>query len=78
MSFSVKWTVGSNAMAGMRKVGGRGNQAALVLTLDPGSVVMSAPSGPTAWPGFVRFLRQLRDGVDEMIKEYDVQDKNEG
>ncbi|WP_370948172.1 hypothetical protein AB5J62_14100 [Amycolatopsis sp. cg5] len=71
---SIRVTPGLNAMAGMRNVGR--DPAVLVLTLDPGSLVIAAPGGPVMWPEFVRFLHQLRDGVDEMIETFDLETEN--
>jgi hypothetical protein len=34
-----------------------------------------APGGPATWPEFVRFLRQLRDGADELAEYFDLRAK---
>jgi hypothetical protein len=39
-----------------------------VTYLDKDSIAITTPGGPATWPEFVRFLRELRDAADEMVK----------
>jgi hypothetical protein len=68
MAFNATWSPGSEAVAGMQVIGMHANQPALVMYLDPESLAIMAPGGPATWPEFVRFLRELRDGADEMAE----------
>jgi hypothetical protein len=40
--------------------------------LDQESLAIMAPRGRATWPEFVRFLRQLRDGAEEMAEFFDL------
>jgi hypothetical protein len=64
-------TPGPGAVAGMRILGRHTDQPALVIFFDPGCLAITVPGGPTTWPEFVRFLRQPRDGADEMASFLD-------
>jgi hypothetical protein len=75
MAFNATWSPGTDAVAGMRVKGMHTDQAALVMFLDPESLAIMAPGGPATWPEFVRFLRQLRDGADELAKYFDLRAK---
>jgi hypothetical protein len=57
----------------MQVVGVHHDQPALVMYLDRESLVITAPGDPVTWPDFVRFLRQLRDGAEEMAAFFDTQ-----
>ncbi|GAA1963442.1 hypothetical protein [Amycolatopsis minnesotensis] len=72
MAFEGTWIPGPGAVAGVRNLGRHVNQAALVMTLGSESLVIVAPRGSAEWPEFVRFLRQLRDGAEEMIDFFDT------
>ncbi|ASR34375.1 hypothetical protein BAY61_04490 [Prauserella marina] len=66
MTFNATWSPGPEAVAGMQMVSGAHDQVALVIYLDPDSLAILAPRDPVRWTGFVRMLRELRDGADEM------------
>lgn len=59
-------TPGPGAVAGMRVLGRYTDQPALVIFFDPECLAIGVPGGPGTWPEFVRFLRQLRDGAEEL------------
>jgi hypothetical protein len=66
MMFDTALTPGPGAVEGMRVLGMHTDQPALVIFFDPESLAITVPGGPATWPEFVRFLRQLRDGAEEM------------
>ncbi|MEU3273338.1 hypothetical protein ABZ639_21080 [Saccharomonospora sp. NPDC006951] len=55
----------------MQVVSGHHDQAALVIYLDPDSFAILPPRDPAQWPKFVRMLRELRDGADELARFLD-------
>ena len=72
MAFNATWSPGPDAVAGMQNVGLHTDQPVLVMYLDQESLAIMAPRGRAAWPEFVRFLRQLRDGAEEMAEFFDL------
>ncbi len=64
MAFNAMWKPGSQAVAGMQGFGSA--NPALVIYLDPDSLAIMPPSDPAEWPEFIRLLRQIRDGSDEL------------
>jgi hypothetical protein len=72
MPFNATWMPGPEAVAGMHTTGMHTDQTALVMYLDKDSLAIMAPGGPATWPEFVRFLRELRDGAEEMAAFFDV------
>lgn len=64
MAFNMMWKPGSRAVAGMQGFGSA--NPALVIYLDPDSLAIIPPSDPAEWPEFIRLLRQIRDGSDEL------------
>ncbi len=73
MTFNATLAPGPEAVAGMQLVGIHHNQPALVMFLDKDSLSITAPGGPATWPEFVRFLRELRDAADEMVKVLQIE-----
>ena len=73
MAFNATWAPGPEAVAGMQVVGIHHNQPALVMYLDQDSIAITTPGGPATWPEFVRFLRELRDAADEMVKVLQIE-----
>jgi hypothetical protein len=59
----------------MQVMGMHTDQTALVMYLDKDSLAIMAPGGPATWPEFVRFLRELRDGAEEMAEFFDLRAK---
>jgi hypothetical protein len=76
MAFNATWAPGPDAVAGMQNRGMHFDQPALVIYLDQECLAIMAPGGPATWPEFVRFLRQLRDGAEELAEFFDVQAKS--
>lgn len=68
MTFNATWSPGPDAAAGMQVISGIHDQAALVIYLDPDSLAIVPPRDPVEWPGFVRMLRELRDGADQLVR----------
>lgn len=66
LTFNATWSPGPDAVAGMHMVSGANDQVALLIYLDPDSLAIMPPRDPAQWAGFVRMLRELRDGADEM------------
>jgi hypothetical protein len=72
MAFNATWSPGPQAVAGMQNVGLHTDQPVLVMYLDQESLAIMALRGRAMWPEFVRFLRQLRDGAEEMAEFFDL------
>jgi hypothetical protein len=71
MLFNATWSPGPDAVAGMQ-IGWTGShRAALVMYLDRDSLASAGPASRAELPGFVRFLRQLRDGAEELVTYFD-------
>ena len=73
MAFNATWSPGPDAVAGMQNVGLHTDQPVLVMYLDQESLAIMAPRGRATWPEFVRFLRQLRDGAEEMADFFETE-----
>lgn len=68
MTFNATWSPGPEAVAGMQVISGARDQAGLVIYLDPDSLALLPPRDPAQWPEFVRLLREMRDGADELAR----------
>ncbi|UMP04137.1 hypothetical protein [Amycolatopsis sp. EV170708-02-1] len=64
MAFNALWKPGPKAVAGMQ--GNGSANPALVIYLDPDSLAILPPADPAMWPEFIRLLREVRDGADEL------------
>ncbi|QFU94277.1 hypothetical protein [Amycolatopsis sp. YIM 10] len=71
MAFNVTWHPGPKAVAGMHQLGSARELAALVIYLDPDSLVIMPPADPAEWPRFISLLHQIRDGVAELADHLD-------
>jgi hypothetical protein len=69
VAFNATWTPGPDAVAGMH-VSGPETLPGLVLYLD---MAITPPADPTQWRAFAMFLRQLRDGADQLAAVLDAQ-----
>ncbi|WP_326836007.1 hypothetical protein VSH64_13970 [Amycolatopsis rhabdoformis] len=65
MTFSATWTPGPEAVAGVHQ-SGSAIPPGLVVYLDPDSLAITPPADPALWPRFAEFLRQLRDGAEQL------------
>ncbi|TCP57492.1 hypothetical protein EV191_1011449 [Tamaricihabitans halophyticus] len=74
MSFNATWRPGPDAVAGMRVLGMASNSAGLVIYLHPDSLAIAPPADPARWPEFVRLMREIRDGADELARFIDQGD----
>ncbi|MFF0149531.1 hypothetical protein ATK36_3559 [Amycolatopsis sulphurea] len=72
MAFNATWTPGPEAVAGMH-LSGQSTVPGLVLYLDKDSLAIIPPTDPGQWPVFAAFLRQVRDGADQLATVLDVQ-----
>lgn len=72
MPFNATWTPGPEAVAGMHASGPE-TLPGLVLYLDKDSLAITPPTDPTQWRAFATFLRQLRDGADQLAAVLDAQ-----
>jgi hypothetical protein len=77
MTFNATCVPGSNAVAGVQLLGRIQHQPAVVLYLDPDRVVIGPPRSPAEWPEFLRFLRDVRDAVDNLADHLDPQNESE-
>jgi hypothetical protein len=77
MSFSATTIPGPKAVAAVQILGRIQHQPAVVLYLDPDRVVIGPPQSPAEWPEFLRFLRDVRDAVDNMADHLDPQNESE-
>ncbi|RJQ84353.1 hypothetical protein [Amycolatopsis panacis] len=71
MTFNATWTPGPEAVAGMHLTGPAALPG-LVLYLDKDSLAITPPTDPTQWRAFAAFLRQLRDGADQLAAVLDA------
>ncbi|MET7990292.1 hypothetical protein ABZU76_05215 [Amycolatopsis sp. NPDC005232] len=71
MAFNATWTPGAEAVAGMHQLGST-SLPGLVLYLDPDSLAIAPPADPALWPRFAEFLRQLRDGAEQLAVVVDA------
>ena len=71
MAFNATWTPGAEAVAGMHQLGST-PLPGLVLYLAPDSLAITPPADPARWPRFVEFLRQLRDGAEQLAASLDA------
>ncbi|TCP57279.1 hypothetical protein EV191_1011233 [Tamaricihabitans halophyticus] len=71
MSSNATWSPGPDAVAGMRVLGMASDSAGLVIYLHPDSLAITPPADPAQWPAFVRLMREIRDGADELARFMD-------
>lgn len=65
--FGVTWIVGPEAELTVEETGSDPKHPPmLVLVGAPCVVMLRPPNDPDTWPACVRFLRQLRDGADDL------------
>ncbi|OQO92449.1 hypothetical protein B1813_09625 [Saccharomonospora piscinae] len=69
MPFNVTFSPSDAATAGTRK---RtfcfvDETATMVVYAHPDCLTIEPPEDPVLWPGYVRFLRELRNAADELI-----------
>ncbi len=65
--FGVTWIVGSEAELAVEETGWEPTHPPmLVLAGAPCVVMLRPPDDPAMWPACVTFLRQLRDGAEDL------------
>lgn len=64
MTLNATWIPGPNAVAGMKVLAP--DRAGLVLYLHPDAFAIQSPCVPSEVPAFLRLLREIRTGVDEL------------
>lgn len=65
--FGVTWIVGPEAESAVEETGSNPEHPPmLVLTGAPCVVMVRPPDDPALWPACTTFLRQLRDGAEDL------------
>jgi hypothetical protein len=77
MPFTATCVPGPNAGAAVQILGRIQHQPAVVVFLDPDRVVIAPPRNRDEWPGFLAFLRDIRDTLDNLADHLDPQNESE-
>lgn len=67
MTFNATWTPGPEAVAGMKVFGMGSDRAGLVMYLHPDALAIQPPPNPRDLPEFLRLLREISTGAQELI-----------